>query len=325
MHELNSVTRPANTEAAPRGKKHGHDRDDNDRVWSPPRGRARLDEGNDDSSESHRRACGTDAAESEAVREILQRFGPLSSLKAEDWDVVLHPVGELRPYLTSTATASSEEKARRPHQPSAPATLGSGAGGGVRRCGGGGAEAVKGNRNPPDSDCSASSPQGRSDSGGTATHRPPYVEDAVVQYVKCRAAELPMRLQTEAMQLRRHEQNLRSNTKELIQLSEFLAYVDHRCPAELDTAPGHRGHAGQPSAVGSSDLTASVELLVSPVEAQRRVTRAKERVAELEGLIKLQAGEKVRCAERMVLLSAMTALMLERVFLGNAPQAHDTT
>lgn len=171
----------------------------------------------------------------------------LQMLTEADWDVVLYPVSELRPYLANSTRLGT----------------------------------------PPTSD---SSGEVRG-SEASARHK----REILVAYVKCRVAELPMRLQMEALQMRRHEHLVRAHMKEIVQLSEFLSFQQIKHPPQMKDV-----------LQGADREDATLQCLTSRSEAIRRVRRAQERVVELERCISVDCLQKIRCAGRMLLLSALT-------------------
>ncbi|KAK7196665.1 hypothetical protein NESM_000605600 [Novymonas esmeraldas] len=126
--------------------------------------------------------------------------------------------------------------------------------------------------------------------------------DELLRHVQLRCAELPMRLQIEAQQTRRYEHRLHQHTRELVCLSEYVALV-HRAPPTLATvaAPSPRGSAE--STPDLAALPADLRALLSAAEVTPRLERCRGRIRELESLALQDATAKVRCCQRMVLLS----------------------
>lgn len=144
----------------------------------------------------------------------------------------------------------------------------------------------------------------------------------LMRYVQVRCAELPMRLQMEALQTRRYEHLLRQHMRELVTLSEYVALVS-RTPPTLAPAPRSVSEAAaqQPQPAGAASLPTDLSLLLSPEEVPRRLDRAEERVKELEAMVRLDAVAKVQCCQRMVLLSEYVRALLRRVRHGSTATA----
>ncbi|EKF29941.1 hypothetical protein MOQ_006256 [Trypanosoma cruzi marinkellei] len=108
--------------------------------------------------------------------------------------------------------------------------------------------------------------------------------------LQLRLAGLPMFLQTEALVLRRHEQQYRQYMKELIDLSECITMV---CDGTLrHPSPNSASHVAEesPAARRKKD------------DALRRMFR---RAEEVEVCARNAAVDRVRCAQRMLLAAAV--------------------
>ncbi|CAJ1987234.1 hypothetical protein conserved [Leishmania donovani] len=126
----------------------------------------------------------------------------------------------------------------------------------------------------------------------------PAAASELLQYVQMRCAELPMRLQIEALLTRRYEHLLRQHTRELVTLSEHMALIS-RTPPTL--APAPRGFS-EP-APNLAQLPVDVRALLAEEEMGPRLERCQARICELEAMARQDAEAKVRCCQRMVLLS----------------------
>lgn len=105
-------------------------------------------------------------------------------------------------------------------------------------------------------------------------------------YVQCRCAELPMRLQTEALSLRRYEEQRRRHMKKLIELSEFVTYCAPKpASAVTDDAQTHSFAA--------------------------RMQRCFQYIKVLEDKVIHAAAAKRHCSQRMVLMSAVVYALVE--------------
>ncbi|CAG9571141.1 conserved hypothetical protein [Leishmania major strain Friedlin] len=125
----------------------------------------------------------------------------------------------------------------------------------------------------------------------TSASLQPAAASELLQYVQMRCAELPMRLQIEALLTRRYEHLLRQHTRELVTLSEHITLIS-RTPLTLAPAPR-----------GFSELTPNLAPLLAEEEMGPRLERCKARISELEAMARQDAEAKVRCCQRMVLLS----------------------
>ncbi|KPA76377.1 hypothetical protein ABB37_07719 [Leptomonas pyrrhocoris] len=139
--------------------------------------------------------------------------------------------------------------------------------------------------------------------------------EELVRYVQLRCAEVPMRLQMEALQTRRYEHLLRQHTRELVTLSEYVTLVA-RAPPTFAAAP--RGGGGttadaSSSLADSAALPSDLRVLLDPEEVQHRLERAAERISKLEMMLRHDAAAKVQCCQRMVLLSEYMRALLRRV------------
>ncbi|CCW69566.1 unnamed protein product [Phytomonas sp. Hart1] len=253
----------------------------------------------------------------EGRREKSQKRGregdALVHLTPDDWACALHPMAELGPYLASTSAPSSERRD----------------GGELRSLAGTSPQSApeglaveRTSIDRGDGDAPPETP------GATANDRltsSPLDSAVVVNYVKCRCAELPMRLRLEALQMRRHEHLLRQHMQELIRLSEFLALcgaVPSGTTWETPTGGlADSSHAGTAKASfgqfeKSSPPPGHMDLAKRDgVEGLQLLSRCFQRVAELERLVESDSMNKVLCAERMVLLSATTLAAARRVDL----------
>ncbi|GET86995.1 hypothetical protein, conserved [Leishmania tarentolae] len=120
----------------------------------------------------------------------------------------------------------------------------------------------------------------------------------LLQYVQMRCAELPMRLQMEALLTRRYEHLLRQHTRELVTLSEYMTLIN-RTPPTL--APAQRGFSEPTPNI--AQLPVDLRALLAEEEMGPRLERCKARISELEAMVRQDAEAKVRCCQRMVLLS----------------------
>ncbi|RNF24656.1 uncharacterized protein Tco025E_02507 [Trypanosoma conorhini] len=108
--------------------------------------------------------------------------------------------------------------------------------------------------------------------------------------LQSRLAGLPMFLQTEALVLRRHEQQYRQYMKELIELSECIAMV---CDGTLrPQSPNTASHLAEDSPAARRAKDAAL----------RRMSR---RAEEVEICARNEAVDRVRSAQRMVLAAAV--------------------
>lgn len=141
----------------------------------------------------------------------------------------------------------------------------------------------------------------------------------LVRYTQLRCAELPMRLQMEALQTRRYEHLLRQHTRELVTLSEYVALVSRAPPTLVTATPrttaatADAAQLQQPQVMDSGQLPSDLRTLLAPEEVGHRLERAKERVCELEVMLRQDAEAKVRCCQRMVLLSEYVFALIRRV------------
>lgn len=126
----------------------------------------------------------------------------------------------------------------------------------------------------------------------------PTTANELLQYVQMRCAELPMRLQIEALLIRRYEHLLRQHTRELVTLSEHMTLIS-RTPPTL--APVPRGFS-EP-ALNLAQLPVDLRALLAEEEMGPRLDRCKARICELEAMARQDSEAKVRCCQRMVLLS----------------------
>lgn len=156
----------------------------------------------------------------------------LDALQEEDWESAMHPVADLRPYLSCVTTEVDVNVEQEEL-------------------------------------------------------------DLIEHYVQCRCAELPMRLQTEALTLRNHEQMRRQHMKELILLTQFVVYASPRDDAQ---------EVPSPSGMRSSTR-----------EYEERMDRQLLLIAELERQIIHEVQMKRRCAQRMMLFSAVTTALVRRL------------
>lgn len=111
-------------------------------------------------------------------------------------------------------------------------------------------------------------------------------------YVKCRCAELPMRLQTEALILRRHEEARQRDMKQLIHLSQSIVYCAPRAEDQQCSSTVHE--------------TVSTEL-------EQRFQRCQLRIRELEQKIAKECRAKRKCSQRMVLMSALVYALIDHL------------
>ncbi|CAJ1006654.1 hypothetical protein Q4I28_001969 [Leishmania naiffi] len=130
----------------------------------------------------------------------------------------------------------------------------------------------------------------------------------LLRYVQMRCAELPMRLQIEALQARRYEHLLRQHTRELVTLSEYMALVS-RTPPTLAAVP--RG-VSEPTP-NAAQLPVDVRALLAEEEMGPRLERCRVRIRELETMARQDAEAKVRCCQRMVLLSEFVRALVRHV------------
>ncbi|RNF12531.1 hypothetical protein TraAM80_00247 [Trypanosoma rangeli] len=108
--------------------------------------------------------------------------------------------------------------------------------------------------------------------------------------LQVRLAGLPMFLQTEALVLRRHEQQYRQYMKELIEISECIIMV---CDGTLrERLPNAASHIAEDSLAARRAKDAAL----------RRMSR---RAEEVEICARKEAVERVRSAQRMVLAAAV--------------------
>ncbi|KAG5505336.1 hypothetical protein JIQ42_07544 [Leishmania sp. Namibia] len=142
---------------------------------------------------------------------------------------------------------------------------------------------------------------------GTSTRHHPGDPCELLQYVQMRCAELPMRLQSEALQTRRYEHLLRQHMRELITLSEYMTLVSRTSPT-LAAVP--RGGSEQTTNVAQLplDLRALFEEETGP-----RLERCRARIGELEAMVRQGAEATVRCCQRMVLLSEFVRTLVRHV------------
>ncbi|KAG5509629.1 hypothetical protein JKF63_06334 [Porcisia hertigi] len=129
------------------------------------------------------------------------------------------------------------------------------------------------------------------------SHQPTFAVE-LLQYVQLRCAELPMRLQIEALQTRRYEHLLRQHTRELVALSEYMTLIGCNPPT---LAPMPRGVSE--STQDLAQLPDDLRALLAEEEIVPRLERCKARIRELETMIRQDAEAKLRCCQRMVLLS----------------------
>ncbi|CAM45682.1 conserved hypothetical protein [Leishmania braziliensis MHOM/BR/75/M2904] len=143
---------------------------------------------------------------------------------------------------------------------------------------------------------------------GTSASLQPVVASELLRYVQMRCAELPMRLQIEALQARRYEHLLRQHTRELVTLSEYMALVS-RTPPTLAAVP--RG-VSEPTP-NVAQLPVDVRALLAEEEMGPRLERCRVRIRELETMARQDAEAKVRCCQRMVLLSEFVRALVRHV------------
>ncbi|KPI89650.1 hypothetical protein ABL78_1231 [Leptomonas seymouri] len=134
----------------------------------------------------------------------------------------------------------------------------------------------------------------------------------LVRYAQLRCAELPMRLQMEALRTRRYEHLLRQHTRELVTLSEYVTLVS-RTPPTLVAAPRGAPADAHQHPSDSSSLPSDVRVLLAPEEVEHRLERAAERICKLEAMLQQDAEAKVQCCQRMVLLSEYVRALIRRV------------
>lgn len=137
----------------------------------------------------------------------------------------------------------------------------------------------------------AVTPQG--DEGSSGQQGNLYNLCTLDHYVTCRCAELPMRLQTEALILRRHEESRQRHMKKLIQLSQCMVYC---APRAMEPEQG-------PNAVHEAATT----------ELEQRFHRCELRIRELEQKIAQECKAKRKCSQRMVLMSALVYALIDRL------------
>jgi hypothetical protein len=159
----------------------------------------------------------------------------------------------------------------------------------------------------------------------------------LVRYVQVRCAELPMRLQIEALQTRRYEHLLRQHTRELVTLSEYVTLVSRAPPtlagAAAAATTGDSSFSSSPQqllqspSTGSALLSNDLQKVLAPAEVSHRLERAEERVRELEAMLRQDAEAKLQCCQRMVLLSEYVHALLRRVqhLVGNKKRAAGAT
>ncbi|KAG5484101.1 hypothetical protein LSCM1_05956 [Leishmania martiniquensis] len=143
---------------------------------------------------------------------------------------------------------------------------------------------------------------------GTATSPHAVDTSELLGYTQMRCAELPMRLQTEALQTRRYEHLLRQHMRELVTLSEFMTLLS-RAPPTLAAVP--RGTSDPASNV--AQLPVDLRALPAEEEMGPRLARCRARIRELEAMVRQDAEAKVRCCQRMVLLSEFVRALVQHV------------
>ncbi|CAD2219653.1 hypothetical protein AGDE_02790 [Angomonas deanei] len=111
-------------------------------------------------------------------------------------------------------------------------------------------------------------------------------------YLDYRVAELPMRMQTEALLLQKHEQEHSKMMQELIDLSEYMALTSSEYPPVL---PAELSLSTPPP----EDILA----IVSKDSPTFRDAHCEQRIAELENNVGMQNILKIRCTQRMILLT----------------------
>lgn len=173
----------------------------------------------------------------------------LDALDDEDWNSIIYPVSELKPYLNCVAPISS-----------------------------------------PKRDAFGLTNKASSALGGSSSHL-----SILEYYTQCRCAELPMRLQTEALVLRRHEEARRQYMTQLILLSQFIAYW---VPSSSDSTNGSNG------SILSTD---------GPSECSSHMQRCQQRIPELEQKIMTEVMAKRKCSQRMILMSAVAYALVSRL------------
>lgn len=173
----------------------------------------------------------------------------LDALDEEDWNSIIYPVSELKPYLNclllTSSTKSGESEETKEYD-----------------------KAV----------------------GGQSSHL-----SILESYVQCRCAELPMRLQTEALVLRRHEEARRQFMGQLILLSQIKAYWIPGIPPERSGLNDHKLATEYSS--GSSC----------------HMQRCQKRIPELEQKIISEVMAKRKCSQRMTLMSAVAYALVNRL------------
>lgn len=173
----------------------------------------------------------------------------LDALDEEDWNSIIYPVSELKPYLSCLLLSS---------------TTNSGETGQTKEDG----EVVE----------------------GQTSHI-----SILESYVQCRCAELPMRLQTEALVLRRHEEARRQFMAQLILLSQLRTYWIPDVPPE-----GSSLNDPRLATEYSSGLSCHMQ-------------RCQKRIPELEQKIITEAMAKRKCSQRMTLMSAVAYALVNRL------------
>lgn len=156
----------------------------------------------------------------------------LDSLEDEDWNSIIYPVSELRPYLNCVVPSKDSAK--------------------------------------------------HSDLRDFSHHLL-----VLKNYVQCRCAELPMRVQTEALILRRHEEVHRQYMRQLILLTQFLTFS--LAPLDLPEA---------------SEESAAMK---------KRIQQCLERIPKMEEKILQEAAAKRKCCQRMILMSAVVYALVDRL------------
>ncbi|KAG5483529.1 hypothetical protein CUR178_07850 [Leishmania enriettii] len=153
---------------------------------------------------------------------------------------------------------------------------------------------------------------------GTSTRHHPDDPCELLQYVQMRCAELPMRLQSEALQTRRYEHLLRQHMRELVTLSEYMTLVSRTSPA-LAAVPRSCSESTANVAQLPHDLRALFEEEMDP-----RLERCRARARELEAMVRRGAEAKVRCCQRMVLLSEFVRTLVRHVTAHVLPCKEET-
>ncbi|CCW64900.1 unnamed protein product [Phytomonas sp. EM1] len=276
------------------------------------------EEGGEKSTEAHSQKSNTlhdwCSRLSRAPRMPRMEGAALVHWTQDDWACALHPMGELGPYLKSTsAPFSGLVHGAQPATPAVPGLQPTTETSGLETTSGdqgdAGAPTVK-----------------HSATANDVLVSPQFDPAVVVNYVKCRCAELPMRLRLEALQMRRHEHLLRQHMQELIRFSEFLTLcgaVPSGATWENTTGGSAGSNSSGPSKASLCPFAKASSLPPGYMDAAKRdgveglqlLSRCFQRVAELERLVTLDSTNKVLCAERMVLLSATTLAAARRVDL----------